>query len=247
MAEVNKLKQFVKPAVILLLAMGGSLALYAHDPITTQITWNREISRIVYQRCGSCHHDGGQTFSLMTYNDARPWAKAMKEEVLERRMPPFAAVKGFGLVKDEDALTQEEMHLIADWVEGGSPEGDDPKLLPKMPEFHDAPAGPPVAAKTAGSGAVKDSAPELVASGTLTLKEPATVIGARAGMLAEGASIQAVVTTPDGNIQPLIWIYDYKPKFDRAYSFEKPLALPAGSKIEVFPANGGSLALLLKK
>jgi hypothetical protein len=227
--------------------VGGGIALLAHDPITTQITWNREISRVVFNRCGSCHHDGGSAFSLMTYQAARPWAKAMKEEVLERRMPPFAAVKGFGEVRDEGALTQEELHLIADWVEGGSPEGDDPKLLPKTPVFSAPAAGPGVTAKVGGSGALGKSTPELVAEGTLTLKEPLTLIGARAGTMAEGASIQAVVQEPNGSIEPLIWIYDYKPKFDQAYYFDKPLTLPAGSKIDIYPASGGSLALLLKK
>jgi len=184
----------------------------------------------------------------MTYKDARPWAKAMKEEVLERRMPPFAAVKGFGEIKDDGALTQEELHLIADWVEGGAPEGDDPKLLPKMPDFT-TPAGktPNMAAKNSGGSAAKSSAPQLIADGTLTLKEPATLIGARAGTLAEGASVQAVAQKPDGTVEPLIWIYDYKPKFDRAYYFQKPLTLPAGTKIDVFPSNGGTLALLTKK
>ena len=70
----------------------------------------------------------------MTYAEARPWAAAIKEEVLERRMPPWGAVKGFGEFKDDQGLTQEQIELIADWVEGGAPEGD-PKLLPKVPEF----------------------------------------------------------------------------------------------------------------
>jgi len=185
----------------------------------------------------------------MTYKDARPWAKAIKEEVLERRMPPFAAVKGFGEIKDDSAMTQEELHLIADWVEGGSPEGDDPKLLPPMPDFKTPAAGksPNLAAKTTGAGAVNSSAAPLIADGTLTLKEPTTLIGARAGTLAEGASVQAVAQKPDGTVEPLIWIYDYKPKFDRAYYFQKPLPLPAGTKIDVFPAGGGTLALLPKK
>jgi hypothetical protein len=241
--------RFTRLPVILTLALGGAGLALAHDPITTQITWNREISRIVYDRCATCHREGGQAsdISLMTYKDARPWAKAMKEEVLERRMPPFAAVKGFGPVKEENALTQEEMHLIADWVEGGSPEGDDPKLLPKMPVFDKPAAAPNVAGKAAGSGALDKGAPQLVADGTLTIKEPVTLIGARPGTMAEGASIQAVIQEPDGSIKPLIWIYDYKPKFDRAYYFEKPIALPAGAKIDLYPANGGSLALLLKK
>ena len=227
--------------------LGAVVASFAHDPITTQITWNREISRIIYDRCGSCHHDGGETFSLMNYQAARPWAKAIKEEVLERRMPPFAAVKGFGPVKEENALTQEEMHLIADWVEGGSPEGDDPKLLPKMPEFKNPPTPPNVTAKAASSGGLDKGGQQLIAQGTLDIKEPVTLIGARAGTMAEGASIQAVVQKPGGNKEPLIWIYDYKPKFDRAYYFEKPVTIPAGSKIEVYPADGGSLALLVKK
>lgn len=184
----------------------------------------------------------------MTYKDARPWAKAIKEEVLERRMPPFAAIKGFGEIRDDAALTQEELHIIADWVEGGAPEGDDPKLLPKMPEFKPAAAnGSGVAAKAGGSGAVNTSAPQLIADGSLTLKEPTTLVGARAGTLADGASVQVIAQKPDGTIEPLIWIYDYKPKFDRAYYFQKPLALPAGTKIDVYPAGAGTLALLTKK
>jgi hypothetical protein len=227
----------VKSVVPFLLVVGAGAMLSAHDVISTKITWNREISRIVYKRCGSCHHDGASAFSLMTYQDARPWAKAVKEEVLERRMPPFAAIKGFGEVREEDALTQEELHLIADWVEGGSPEGDDPSVLPKLPEFK-------TAAPAASSG---KPGPQVVVNGTLTLKEPLTVTGARAGTMAEGSSIQALVQKPDGSVEPLIWIYDYKPKYDRAYSFVKPLSFPAGSKIEIYPPNGGTLALLVKK
>ena len=243
------MKALSKSAVVVLLIVGGAVVSRAHDPISTKITWNREISRIVYNRCVSCHHEGGSAFSLVTYQESRPWAKAIKEEVLERRMPPFAAIKGFGPVKDEAALTQEELHLIADWVEGGSPEGDDPKLLPKPPEFTDAKKPGAVTAKTAAgaSGAAGKAAPQMLDDGSLTLKEPVTLIGARAGTIAEGASIQAVVQKPDGSIQPLIWIYDYKPKYDRAYYFEKPVTLPAGSKIDVYPANSGTLALLLKK
>jgi hypothetical protein len=228
----------VTSSIVVLLVAGGAV-LTGHDVISTKITWDREISRILYKRCASCHHEGGAAFSLITYQESRPWAKAIKEEVLERRMPPFAAVKGFGEIRDEDALTQEEIHLIADWVEGGSPEGDEPQLLPKPPDFSAAkPAVPAGAAK---------SAPQLVADGSLTLKAPVTVIGARPGTMAEGSSIQAVAQMPDGSIQPLIWIYDYKPKFDRAYYFEKPLTFPAGTKIDVYPASGGTLALLVKK
>ncbi len=65
-----------------------------HDFVTTSITWNREISRIFFDRCASCHNEKGTAFSMMTYAEARPWAVAIKEEVLSRRMPPWGAVKG---------------------------------------------------------------------------------------------------------------------------------------------------------
>ena len=228
-----------KSAVILLLVVGASLVLSAHDVISTKITWNREISRVVYKRCASCHHEGGTSFPLLTYQDSRPWAKAIKEEVLERRMPPFEAVKGFGDFRDDDGLTQEEIHLIADWVEGGSPEGDDASILPKPPEFKSA-----APAKNAGSA---KPGPQVVVDGSMTLKDPTIVTGVRAGTIAEGSSIQAVAQRPDGSIEPLIWIYNYKPKYDRAYYFQKPLSFPAGTKIETYPAGGGTLALLIKK
>src|SRR5579883_3112619 len=212
----------------------------AHDIITTKITWSKEMSRLVYKRCAMCHREGGPAFSLVTYQVARPWAKAIKEEVLERRMPPFAAIKGFGPVKDQDALTQEELHLISDWVEGGSPEGDDPNLLPKRPDF----SRPGGASSGAAASSTGSKGLPLIDDGTITLKQQVTLIGARAGKLAEGASIQAVVQQPNGAIQPLIWIYDYKPKFERIYLFEKPITLPAGSKIDLYPRGNGSLELL---
>src|SRR5215469_16964463 len=104
-----------------------------HDIITTKITWNREISRIVYNRCAGCHHATGTAFSLATYANARPWAAAMKEEVEERRMPPWGAVKGFGDFRNDQALTPEQIELIVSWASGGAPEGD-PKDLPAQPK-----------------------------------------------------------------------------------------------------------------
>ena len=76
--------------------MAAGELLRAHDPNGAPITWNREISRIVYERCASCHREGGTSFSLMTYQEAQPQAPAIKDAVLSRRMPPWGAVKGFG-------------------------------------------------------------------------------------------------------------------------------------------------------
>jgi hypothetical protein len=210
--------------------VGTGFMLSAHDVFSTKITWSREISRLVYKRCASCHREGGSSFALTTFEQARPWAKAIKEEVLERRMPPFAAVKGFGDIRDDQALTQDEIHLISDWVEGGSPEGD-PALLPKNPQFETPAAAP------------ETSGPELIVDGSITLKHAMSVAGIRPKSLMEGSSLKVIAKLPDGAIEPLIWLYDYKPQFDRTYYFRKPLNLSAGTKIETYPPSAGSISL----
>src|SRR5580698_11634035 len=76
--------------------------------VTTNVTWNREVSRIVYSRCATCHHTGGSAFSLMSYQEAYPWAAAIKADVLQQKMPPWGAVKGFGMFRNDEALTPDE-------------------------------------------------------------------------------------------------------------------------------------------
>src|SRR5579885_3798881 len=144
--------------VALLIAACAGVA-GAHDVITTKITWSKEMSRLVYKRCAMCHREGGSSFSLMTYEEARPWAKAIKEETLERRMPPWEAVKGFGEFKDDRGLTQEELETISDWVEGGAPEGN-PKHMPEPPKpqkWLDAAAPKNAVEIGAGSGTKLDA------------------------------------------------------------------------------------------
>ncbi|MGA2596865.1 MAG: cytochrome c [Bryobacteraceae bacterium] len=204
--------------------------LYAHDVITTKVTWSREISRLAYARCVSCHRDGGSAFSLTTYAEARPWAKAIKEEVNERRMPPWGAVKGFGEFRDDQGLTQEQIELINDWVEGGAPEGD-PARLPKLPDFDR-----------------KDPTPktgtELVVDGQRTLRTSLTLEGIRPNGVPEGTSLQVLAELPDGSIEPLLWLYNYKAHFQHAYYYRKPLVFPAGTKVEITPVSAGTVALL---
>jgi len=126
----------VRFAVILSLGVGGAIVSRAHDPITTQITWNRDISRIVYARCGSCHHEGGAAsdINLMSYKDARPWAKAIKEDVITKKMPPWFADPQYGHFSDDRSLSKQEIDTITSWVDGGAKEGD-AKEAPKPLKF----------------------------------------------------------------------------------------------------------------
>jgi hypothetical protein len=220
----------VKPATVVLF-LGACLTASAHDVITTKVTWTREISRLIFKRCTSCHREGGSAFSLATYQEARPWAKAIKEETLERRMPPFGAVKGFGDLRNDIAMTQEQLELLSDWVEGGAPEGE-PTLLPKDPDLNPA---PPPELKTGA---------EVIVDGTKILKDQMTFAAIQPKTLIEGSSIRVVAERPDGTVEPLIWIYQYNPKFTQTYYFRKPLTLPAGTKILTSSTTAGTVSLL---
>ena len=205
-----KLKAF---SIVFLAALGVASA---HDVITTKITFDREIIRIVQARCASCHKEGGSAFSLMTYSEARPWAKAMQEEVLERRMPPWGAVKGFGDFRNDQALTPEQIELVADWVEGGAPEGE-PKDLPEPPK-----ATPPV----------QEQSGSAIAAGTdYKLMHPLKLAGLWPKKVALNASFQMTAELPDGSIQPLLWLQPFKPAYSHAFWFRNPLTLPKGTVI----------------
>ena len=98
----------------------------SHEPITTKVRFNKEIVRVLEQNCMGCHSPGRikADIPLTTYDEARPWAKAIKEEVLEKRMMPFQAVKGYGQFSHDFTLPQREIDLLISWIEGGAPRGD---------------------------------------------------------------------------------------------------------------------------
>lgn len=201
--------------IVFLVALAGPAS--AHDVITTKITFDREIIRIVQARCASCHREGGSAFSLLNYSEARPWAKAMQEEVLERRMPPWGAVKGFGDFRNDQALTPEQIELVADWVEGGAPEGE-PKDLPE-PLKEKPPAPDP-----------QTPAP-LAAGADYKLMHPLHLAGVWPRKVAPNASFQVTAELPDGSIQPLLWLQPFKPAYSHPFWFRNPLALPRGTVI----------------
>jgi len=154
---------------------------------------------------------------------------AIKEEVLERRMPPWGAVKGFGEFQDDGGLTQEQIELIGDWVEGGAPEGD-PALLPKAPSLARAapvavPAGIPV-------------------DGELSLKSDIKLTAIAPRRVADGGSVMVTATRPDGSVEPLLWLYRYKAQFPHVYWYRSSMRLPAATRIEVSPAGAATVALI---
>jgi len=215
--------------VVLLVAFGVSSSARAHDVITTKLTWNREISRIITARCAVCHRPGGRAFSLLTYAEARPWAVAIREEILARRMPPWGAVKGFGNFRNDVALTGEQIEWITAWVGGGVPEGDpaDLEVNPKIPE-------PVPVPPTAG---------ELVISGDVRLSRDFTVDAILPRSVPDQQSLQIIATLPDGRVEPLLWLHEYKAVFAHPFLLRTPLKLPRGTLIVGVPKTA-KIALL---
>src|SRR5262249_56474948 len=75
-----------------------------------EVTWSKQVSRIVQEKCQDCHHaNTAAPFSLLTYDDAVNWAAMLKEVVLQRRMPPWHADPRFGDFREDRALSQEEI------------------------------------------------------------------------------------------------------------------------------------------
>jgi hypothetical protein len=202
---------------IMACAVAITVHLSAHDIITTKLTFSRDIYRIFANRCLACH-SSGSSIPLTTYEEARPWAVSIKEQVLSRAMPPWGAVKGFGDLAPDHGLSQEEIMIIAAWVIGGAPQGN-PALLPKQVASSKGPAAMPL----------KDG---LVVDTRGNLKEPLQVAGVRplAEQVVESARV--VAKLPDGRIEPLVWLYHFDPKWGRTFTFRKSLELPPGTVIE---------------
>ena len=191
--------------------------LSGHDIITTKLTFSRDVSRIFARHCLACHGSGSDV-PLSTYAEARPWAVSIKEQVLSRKMPPWGAVKGFGNLAPDHALSQEDILLIAAWVVGGAPEGN-PKFMPQYPSSFPSPPQ-------------SETAEGPVVESQLRLQKALDIIGIRP--LPEGPIETARLTArlPNGEILPLVWLYEFDPKSQRLFTFRDKIPLPAGTLIQ---------------
>ena len=100
-------------------------AAYPHNPTTTTVLFNREITALLQRKCAQCHAEGKLAMPLVTYAQTRPWAEAIKEEALARRMPPWPAERGYGSFSNDIGLTPREFEFLISWIDGGVPEGTD--------------------------------------------------------------------------------------------------------------------------
>ena len=215
-----------------------TLGLDAHDRITTRVTWDREIAPIFEARCNECHRPGGRsTIALATYQQARPWAVAIKEEVLTRRMPKWYAARGYGDFANDPSLAPFEIALIAAWADGGAPERDKNTAIASSV----APTTKPAVFVPPGAAAIRaGSVPcgEQGVTGKLLAVRPTLEKNGSAGVTA---------VFPNGQQEVIGWIRDYDPDYATTYWLRRPLLLPRGSRIKIDGAGPCSLQLTFSR
>jgi mono/diheme cytochrome c family protein len=92
---------------------------------TTLVTFNKDVLPILENNCQSCHRPGGiGPMSLLTYESARPWAKAIKTAVVSKKMPPWFADPHYGDFRNAPKLTESDIKTLVAWADNGSSEGN---------------------------------------------------------------------------------------------------------------------------
>ena len=100
-------------------------------------TFTKDVAPILYKNCTGCHRPGEiGPMSLLTYEDARPRAKDIRDKVADGVMPPWHAEKSHGTFANDRSLSEEDKATLLRWANNGAPKGDD-KDLPPVPKYVD--------------------------------------------------------------------------------------------------------------
>jgi hypothetical protein len=127
MQRLIALRKAILPILTCLITVAGSSV--------AEVTFSQDVAPILYKRCVNCHRPNDiAPMSFVTYQQARPWAKAIREAVLTRRMPPWHADPAHGAFVNDPRLSEAEIEVIRAWVGAGAPEGN-PRQLPPAPEI----------------------------------------------------------------------------------------------------------------
>lgn len=113
---------------VMVLAAGAATAGAAENTPT----FTRDVAPILFENCVSCHRPNHLApMALITYDDVRPWARAVKSKVEAREMPPWGAAPGLQKYKNDPSLSEADIATIAAWVDGGAPRGSEADLPPE--------------------------------------------------------------------------------------------------------------------
>jgi hypothetical protein len=135
------MKRIVLTSVIAgALALGSTNAPQAQAPAVAGVTFSKDVAPILQRACQNCHRPGSiAPMALLSYEDARPWARSIRDRVERRQMPPWHVDKTVGIrkFKDDPSLSDREIATITAWVDGGAPRGNAADMPPPR-EFDDS-------------------------------------------------------------------------------------------------------------
>lgn len=133
---MNKTRSlFVAALAVMFLAVAGIRTAQTSPPAAP--TFTKEVAPILFKHCASCHRPGDiAPMPLLSYENARPWAKAIREQVAGGQMPPWHAVAPHGTFSNDRRLSDQEKETLIRWADSGAAQGD-PKNLPPPPKFAD--------------------------------------------------------------------------------------------------------------
>src|ERR1043166_6376336 len=122
-------------AVLLLLPAIAAAA----DALPARVTFAKDVAPILQEKCQECHRPNtAAPMSLVTYEETRPWAKAIRQRVITRNMPPWHLDKTVGIqhFANDRSLTDEQIATVVAWVDAGAPQGN-PKNMPQPKQWPD--------------------------------------------------------------------------------------------------------------
>ena len=130
---------------VVLFIMGAVSGASAQGNAEGVPTYNGHVAPILFDNCATCHRPGQVApMSLLSYKEARPWARAIKTKVTTREMPPWYADPRYGTFRNPRRLSQEEIDTIVAWADGGAPQGDGTAPgAPDLAEGWSHPSGSP--------------------------------------------------------------------------------------------------------
>src|SRR6266850_166113 len=126
-------------AILCVVPMAVALGADSTTPARPEVTFAKDVVPILQRSCQNCHRPGSVApFSLLTYEDARPWAKSIKNRVAKREMPPWTLDKNVGIqeFKNDISLNDDEIAKVVKWVDSGAPMGNAADM-PKARVFDD--------------------------------------------------------------------------------------------------------------
>jgi hypothetical protein len=116
-------------------------AFAAEPAASAKPSFTKDVAPILQEKCQECHRAGQMApMSLMTYEEVRPWAKAIRENVAAAKMPPYFADKASLPMKHDMSLTPEQKTMLLAWIDGGTPRGN-PKDMPEPRAFDEGVGG----------------------------------------------------------------------------------------------------------